>query len=357
MAISQIPEIETPIKTLASDNAAGTHPRILEALTACNPGHQMPYGADDYSKSAQAMFENLFGRRLGMFFAFNGTGANILALSGMLNRCDAVICAQTAHLVDDETGAPEAILGAKLVTIPTPDGKLTPELIRPCLAAKGNFHHAQPRVVAIAQLTEVGTLYTPDEVRALGDFCHENGLYLFMDGARLSNAVTSLNVPVKSVTSDAGVDVLVFGGTKNGCAFGEAVLVFNPELEARYPVLRKGAGQLASKMRYIAAQFLCYVGEGIYLENAQRANAAAQRLAQGLEKMEGVSILYPVQGNEIFLTMPESWIEPLQSFMYFNVMGQGMCRLVASFDITDEDVDDFLNWAQVQAQGESIHIK
>ena len=213
MAISQIPEIETPIKTLASDNAAGTHPRILEALTACNPGHQMPYGADDYSKAAQAMFENLFGRRLGMFFAFNGTGANILALSGMLNRCDAVICAQTAHLVDDETGAPEAILGAKLVTVPTPDGKLTPELIRPCLAAKGNFHHAQPMVVAIAQLTEVGTLYTPDEVRALGGFCHENGLYLFMDGARLSNAVTSLNVPVKSVTSDAGVDVLVFGGT------------------------------------------------------------------------------------------------------------------------------------------------
>ena len=254
MAISQIPEIETPIKTLASDNAAGTHPRILEALTACNPGHQMPYGADDYSKAAQAMFENLFGRRLGMFFAFNGTGANILALSGMLNRCDAVICAQTAHLVDDETGAPEAILGAKLVTVPTPDGKLTPELIRPCLAAKGNFHHAQPRVVAIAQLTEVGTLYTPDEVRALGGFCHENGLYLFMDGARLSNAVTSLNVPVKSVTSDAGVDVLVFGGTKNGCAFGEAVLGFNPELEARYPVLRKGAGQLASKMRYMWAR-------------------------------------------------------------------------------------------------------
>lgn len=352
MAISQIPEIETPIKTLASDNAAGASARILEALAACNAGHQLPYGGDDYSRAAQTMFENLFGRRLGMFFAFNGTGANILALSGMLNRCESVICAQTAHLVDDETGAPEAILGAKIVALPTPDGKLTPEQIAPCLAAKGNFHHAQPRVVAIAQLTETGTLYTPEEVCALADFCHENGLYLFMDGARLSNAVASLEVPVKSVTADAGVDVLVFGGTKNGCAFGEAVLVFNPELEAHYPVLRKGAGQLASKMRYIAAQFLCYVGEGIYLENARRANAAAQRLAQGLEKLPGVSLCYPVQGNEIFLTMPESWIEPLQSFMYFNVMAGGVCRLVTAFDITDEDVDDFLDWAGAQLQGE-----
>lgn len=328
----------------ASDNYSGVHPRIMQALTAANEGCACAYGDDQYTAEAESAFKKLFGDDIASFIMVNGTGANVLGLASMIKPYHAVVCAEMAHINVDETGAPENILGCKLLTVATKDGKLTPQDVEQFLFAKGVVHHSQPKVISITQSTEYGALYTPEEVKTLGDYARKNDMYLHMDGARIANAAAALGVDVTAFTRDAGVHVLSFGGTKNGMMFGEAVVFFEKELAEGFGYTRKQNLQLLSKMRYASCQFAELLCDGLWLENAGNANAMAKRLAEGLAPLPHVSICNEVQANSVFaIVSPEHQEELHKQFAFYewNEVTHEV-RLVCSFDTTQEDVDSFI---------------
>jgi threonine aldolase len=334
----------------ASDNYSGVHQEVLDAIVAANGGHQIAYGEDEYTARLQDVVAQHFGEGASAWPVFNGTGANVVGLLSMLPRWGAVICAKTAHIHSDEGGAPEKSGGIKLLTVATPEGKLTPELIAEEAWGWGDEHRAQPLVVYITQSTELGTVYTPDEVRAITDYAHENGMRVYMDGARLANAAASLDLPLRAFTTDAGVDVVSFGGTKNGALGAEAIVVLNPDASDGLVYLRKHQMQLASKMRFVSAQLLALLEGDLYLRNARHANAMAQRLRGGIEaglqsgELTGVTFTQATQANAIFASLPAGVADRLRDrFRFYDWdASKGEVRWVCSFDTSEADVDAFL---------------
>jgi threonine aldolase len=338
------------LRGFASDNNAGVHPELLAAIAAANGGHQLGYGEDVYTtRLAQVMAEH-FGEGVEAFPVFNGTGANVLSLQSMLPRWGAVICTASAHIHTDENAAPERVAGLKLLTVETPDGKLTPELIDREAWGWGDEHRAQPLAVSITQATELGTIYTADEVRDIADHVHALGMRLHMDGARVANAAASLGVPLRAFTRDAGVDVLSFGGTKNGLLFGECIVVLNAESSEGLRYLRKLTMQLASKMRFVSAQFLALLADDLWLRNAAHANAMATRLRSTLESaidagsVTDVSFTQPTQTNAVFAVLPpEVAARVRKEFTFFDWgASTGEVRWMCSYDTTETDVDEFV---------------
>ncbi len=332
------------VRGFASDNYAGAHPEVLAALALANGGHQVAYGEDAYTENLQRIVRSHFGGRAEAFPVFNGTGANVVALQAVTDRWGAVVAAETAHINVDEGGAPERMGGLKLLTVPTPDGKLTPELIDRQAYGWEDEHRAMPQVVSITQNTELGTVYTPDEIRAICEHAHERGMKVHLDGARVSNAAASLDVPMRTFTNTVGVDIMSFGGTKNGMLFGEAVVVLEPDAVRAMKHLRKLSMQLASKMRFVSVQLEAMLARDLWLRNARHANAMAQRLADGVRQVDGVEILYPVQANAVFARLPRDVSERLQKHyrFYFWDEAAGDVRWMCSFDTTEDDVDGFV---------------
>lgn len=330
--------------SFASDNYSGMLPEVMTALAAANGGHTGAYGNDPYTARLQELVKQHFGESAEAFPVFNGTGANVLALQALLPRWGAVICAQTAHIHVDESTAPQAVGGFKLWPLPTSDGKLTPEIIGREAHGFGFEHRAQPLAVSITQSSELGTVYTPSEIRAISDYCHSLGIAVHMDGARLSNAAAALNVPLREITADAGVDILSFGGTKNGLLLGECVVVLNPaRVSDGLKYLRKMNLQLASKMRFISAQFVALLEDGLWLRAAQNANRMAAGLAQGLRQIEGVELVYPVQANAVFVRLPAGVADKVREHSYFYDWDEaGTVRFVCSFDTRPHHVEGLL---------------
>ncbi|MFF1957276.1 threonine aldolase family protein [Streptomyces sp. NPDC058220] len=332
------------VRGFASDNYAGAHPEILAALALANGGHQISYGEDDYTGHLQRIMHSHFGPTAEAFPVFNGTGANVVALQALTDRWGAVICAESAHINVDECGAPERVGGLKLLTVPTPDGKLTPELIDRQAYGWDDEHRAMPQVVSITQNTELGTVYTPGEIRDICRHAHERGMKVHLDGARIANAAASLDVPMRTFTNTVGVDVLSYGGTKNGMLFGESVVVLNPDAVRAMKHLRKLSMQLASKMRFVSVQLEALLAGDLWLRNARHSNAMAQRLAEGVRAVDGVEILYPVQANAVFARLPHDVSERLQERFRFYFWDEkaGDVRWMCSFDTTEDDVDAFV---------------
>ena len=335
------------MRSFGSDNNSGVHPRIMEALTAANSDHAIAYGDDPWTAEAAAVVRELLGEEaIEPFFLFNGTGANVVALQACTLPFHSILCAATAHIAVDECGAPVKLTGASLKEIDTPDGKLTPELVRPHLHGFGFEHHSQPRVIAISQTTELGTAYTTDEVRALADLAHAHGMILFVDGTRIANACAQLNVSLREMTIDCGVDLFTLGGTKNGLMFGEVLVPLREELAQHIRYYRKQTTQLYSKMRYIAAQFIPYLREGLWLENARRSNAAAQMLYDEMRGVKGLEITQKVESNAIFFILPKSITDRLREryFFYDWDESRNEMRLVCSWDTTEEDIRQFCDY-------------
>lgn len=331
------------LRGFGSDNNAGVHPEVLAAMEKVNLGHVPGYGDDPYTQEALSVFRRHFGEEIEVYFVFCGTAANALGLTAAARPYHAVLCAWSAHINQDECGAPEKFAGCKLLDFPTPDGKLTVDLIRPALHSLGDIHQVQPRVVSITQPTEFGTLYTVDEIRELAAFAHENGLILHMDGARICNAAAALGLSFSAFTRDAGVDVLSFGGAKNGLMYGEAVVFFNRRLAENFELTRKQGAQLASKMRFIAAQFTALLSGELWLENARNANRMAGLLAERAAALPGVRLLQKVQANAVFASLPPAVVPALLEHYFFYPWGQpGEVRWMASYDTTEEDVLEFV---------------
>jgi threonine aldolase len=332
-----------PPHSFASDNNAPVHPEILAAIAAANVGHVRAYGDDPWTHAMEERFREHFGPGARAFAVFGGTGANVLSFSAMLKPYEAVICAELAHVSVDECGAPERFLGSKLLLVPTADGKIRPDDVTARLKGLRDQHHVQPRAVSITQSTEVGTVYTPDEIAELARAAHANGLFLHVDGARLSNAAASLDVPLRALATDAGVDVLSFGGTKNGAMAAEAVVFLRPELGEEFRFLRKQGMQLASKMRFVAAQLARLLEGDLWRANAQSANRMARRLAERTRGIPGVEIVHPTQANGVFARLPRAVVEPLQRHSFFYVWDEEgpVARWMCSFDTTEADVDAF----------------
>ena len=331
----------TQRKSFGSDNHAGAHPAVLRAILDANSGDAIAYGADQWTERVTTGLRETFGAD-DAFLVLNGTGANVLGLSLLLRRHEAVICADSAHINTDECGAPERLLGTKLVTVPAPDGKLTPELIAERLSGRGNDHFAQPGAVAITQSTEFGTCYSLAELRKIADFCHVSDLRVYLDGARLANAAAYLDCPLAELAECA--DVLSFGGTKNGAICAEALIVMRPGLAADVPYLRKQQTQLTSKMRFVAAQFDALLQDDLWRASAAHANAMARRLAAGAATVPGVEIVYPVQANAVFARLDPKHIAALQQDWFFHVWDEhdSVVRWMAAFDTTEADIDAFV---------------
>jgi threonine aldolase len=331
------------VRGFASDNYAGVHPEVLTAIALANGGHQVAYGDDAYTAHLQDLFRGHFGPATEVFPVFNGTGANVTALQAVTERWGAVICAESAHINVDECGAPERVGGLKLLTVPTEDGKLTSELIDRQAYGFDDEHRAQPQVVSITQTTELGTCYTPEEVAALCEHAHQLGMTVHMDGSRLANAAATLGVPLARFTSEAGVDILSFGGTKNGLLLGECVVVLSPERVRSIRYLRKMSMQLASKMRFVSVQFEALLAGDLWLRSARHANAMARRLEQAVRAVDGVTVLRPVQSNAVFAMLPREVSERLQKRFrfYFWNEATGEVRWMCAFDTTEADVDRF----------------
>lgn len=321
-----------------SDNCAPVHPKIMEAVIECNAGHQASYGEDVYCERAKAAFAKLFEQEMPVLCVFNGTGANILSLACMVRPSETVLCADCAHINADETGAPERMLGVKLQAIHSSDGKLSIDQIAPLLHIRGNQHHAQPRVISITNVTEWGAVYTPDEVRMLADFAHENGMLLHMDGARIANAVVSCGCTMADMTWKAGVDVLSFGGAKNGLMFGEAVLFFRQELAKSALFVRKNVTQLHSKSRYLGAQFEALIKDGQWKKNAEHANYMAKKLEAAIRGLPFVEIVHPANANMLFLYLSEADADRVCAAGYGANLG-GIIRMVTAWDTQEEDIN------------------
>ncbi|MCF2657735.1 MAG: aminotransferase class V-fold PLP-dependent enzyme [Parabacteroides sp.] len=331
------------MRSFASDNNSGVHPLVMEAIAKANDNHAVGYGDDPWTAAATDKIRAVFGPSADPFFVFNGTGANSVALQAVTRPFNSILCATTAHIYVDECGAPARMTGCAVTPIPTPDGKLTPELIRPYLCNFGVCHHSQPKAVYISQVSELGTVYTIEEVRALADLLHAYHMYLHMDGARLANACAHLNCTMKQVTVDAGVDILSFGGTKNGMMMGESVISFRPEISENLAFYRKQSAQLASKLRYLSAQFIPYLTDNLWLENALRANISAEKLADVLRQYPEIHFTQAVESNQLFFTIPEKPLKKLQEKYFFYMWNEANreARLVTSWDTSGEDIARF----------------
>ncbi|MBR4738994.1 MAG: low specificity L-threonine aldolase [Bacteroidales bacterium] len=348
-----------------SDNHSGFSPEVLEALARANDRHALAYGDDEVTARLEVLIKETFGPQASVYLVFNGTGANVLCIDAMCRSHEAVVCAETAHINVDECGAPQRVVGCRLLTVDTPDGKLTPELVKTRLHGFGFEHHSQPKAISISQPTELGTLYTLDEIRALADLAHSHNMYLHVDGARLANAAVALGCSFKEMTTDLGVDCLSFGGTKNGLLMGESCVLLNPELNIDIKYRRKQMTQLASKMRFMAAQMEAYlVCSGamqddnrpntehlsqntapLWRRNAEHSNRMAQLLKAEVEKVEGVKIIYPVQVNSVFAQLPTAVWHRLQERYFFYDWDEAadVVRWMCSFDTTENDIHSFVN--------------
>lgn len=339
------------MRSFASDNNSGVHPLVLDAVIKANQDHAIGYGDDPWTQAAESKIKEQFistndsDSEVSVFLVFNGTGANSVSIQACTTTFGAVLCARTAHINVDECGAPSKMAGCSIVPIDTVDGKLTPELIKPYLANFGVCHHSQPQAVYISNVTELGTIYTIDEVKAIADLIHQYDMYLHMDGARLANACVSLGCTMKELTVDAGVDILSFGGTKNGMMMGEAVVSFRKELSKNLHYIRKQSAQLASKQRYLSAQFIPYLENNLWYENAKHANDMAFKLAEILKTNPDIKFTQKIESNQLFFTAPWPLIKKLQEhyFFYFWNEAEGEMRFVTSWDTTDSDLEQLSN--------------
>jgi threonine aldolase len=334
----------TRSRSLASDNNAGVHPEIMAALSSANEGHVVAYGADPYTDQAIKIFKKHFGKHVEVFFVFGGTGANVLGLKAATRPYNAVVCAETAHINVDECGAPEKFTGCKLLSVPTPDGKVRAEQVKPFLEHIGFEHHVQARVISISQATEMGTVYSAAELKALASFAHKNEMLLHMDGARIANAAASLRSDFRRITGDVGVDILSFGGAKNGMMFGEAVVFFNPKLAEGFKYLRKQGTHLPSKMRFISAQFSALLEKDLWRRNAEHANSMARILAAELAQIPRIKLTQKVESNGVFAVVPKKFVPMLQKEYFFYVWNEATSevRFMTSFDTTEDDIRDFV---------------
>jgi threonine aldolase len=337
-----------PIRSFASDNNAVVHPEVLEAIRHANEGHAVGYGDDPHTESAVGRFREQFGADVEVFFVFNGTAANTLSLQALTRPFHAVLCPELSHIYTDECGAPEKFTGCKLVPLPAPEGKLTVEAVAEAYHGIGDQHHVQPRVISITQATEMGTVYKPAEIEELARFAHEREMFLHMDGARISNAVAAQRLTLRQATRDLGVDVLSFGGTKNGLMGAEAVVFFRPDLAQDFLFVRKQGMQLASKMRYMSAQMEALLTNDLWRRNAEHANRMAQLLEQALRKIPRIKIVYPVQANGVFARIPREAVEKIQERYFFYVWSEAesVVRWMCSFDTTEEDVREFAKFVE-----------
>jgi len=333
-----------PAHSFASDNAAGVSPEVIEALIAANAGDALAYGDDEWTRRAQAAIRDAFEAPVASYFCWGGTGANVVGLASVLEPWQAVLCADSAHIVVDECGAPARFTGATVTPIPAPDGKLTPDMLRPWLHWHGSEHHPQPRVVSITQSTEMGTLYTVDEIGSMCDAAHANGMVLHVDGARIANAVAASGAGLAEMLRDTGVDLMTFGLTKDGAMFGETVVFLRPGLDDATRFVRKQAGQLVSKSRFVAAQVLALLTDDLWLRNAAHANRMAAVLADRVSDIPGVEVAVRPAVNSVFATVPAKCMEPLQEWSFFWEWDRAssLVRWMTSFSTTEADVDRFV---------------
>jgi threonine aldolase len=343
-----------PSVTFASDNAAAVHPAVMDALASVNRGHAIAYGNDATTRAMRDAMRELFGAPVEALPVWGGTGANVVALACLLRASDAVVCTESAHIHVDEAGAPERLAGCKLIPVPTADGKLRPEQLDPFVHWLGDEHHPQPKVVSISQSTEMGSLYTADEVRALADAAHRHGMFVHVDGARVANAAAALGGDLRSFTIDAGVDVISFGGTKNGMMYGEAVVFCGPELAENARAVRKQLAQLPSKARYIAAQFLALLTDDLWLRLATHANEMAALLATRLAEVPGVQLSRRPVVNSVFATLPPDAITALQEWCYFYMWDEGEheVRWMTAWDTSPHDVETFAGGVRAVLAGQ-----
>lgn len=327
----------------ASDNNSGIHPEILNALSVANEGHAVGYGGDQITEMAIQRFKQEFGQKTDVYFVFNGTGANVLSLATLTHSFHSVICAETAHIQVDECGAPEKFTGCKLLPVEVIQGKITPDGIAKYLHGFDFEHHSQPKVISISQVTELGTVYSVEEIKAITSLAHQYGLFVHMDGARLANAAVALDLPFRAFTVDAGVDVLSFGGTKNGMMLGEAVLFFNPELSENSKYIRKQSMQLYSKMRFVSAQFLAYFNNELWKKNAAHSNKMARLLEQEVKNIPAIQLTQNVEANGVFAIVPPEIIPQLQEKYFFYMWDEkrSEVRWMTSFDTTEDDIYNF----------------
>lgn len=328
----------------ASDNNATVHEEIMKAMQNVNSGHTIGYGDDIHTESAIRKLKEIFGKDVDVYFVFIGTAANVLGLDAVTQSYNSIICAETSHIHQDECGAPEKFTGCKLLSVSTEDGKLTPTLIEKHLYGFDFEHHSQPKVISITQATEMGTVYCPDEIKAISELARKNRMLLHMDGARIANAAASLGVGFKEITADVGVDVLSFGGTKNGMMYGEAVVFFNKKHSEQFKYIRKQGMQLASKMRFISAQFECYLSNDLWLQNALHANKMARLLANLVTEISEIKVTQKVESNGVFALIPQKLIPILQNEYFFYVWNEesSEVRWMTSFDTKEEDVYNFV---------------
>lgn len=328
------------MRSFASDNNSGVSPEVIDAIVEANKDHAVGYGEDQWSEEAEKAIDNAFGGGTQVLFTFNGTGSNCLALELCTQSWGLILCAETAHIVVDECGAPGKMTGAAIKTIPTPDGKLSAELIKPHIIGIGEQHHSQPTAIYISECSELGTVYRPEELKAITTLAHSHGMYVHMDGARLANAAAALGTGLKEITRDCGIDVVSFGGTKNGLMIGECVVVLNDDLKKHSVFIRKQSAQLASKQRFLACQFTAYMKDELWLRNARHANHMAEILRDELEKIPEIKFMQPTESNQLFLTMPQKAAEELEKKHKFFYWDENIkeIRFVTSFDTTEEDV-------------------
>ena len=328
----------------ASDNNAGIHPEVLREIESANPGHVLGYGSDPYTEKARELFKEHLGQDAEIYFVFTGTAANTLGLSGVTRPWNSIITAFTSHIEQDECGAPEKFTGCKVLTVDTPDGKIKVEMLAKHMHGFDFEHHSQPKVISITQATEMGTVYTRDEIKLLSEFAHEKGMFLHMDGARIANAAVALGLPFKSFTTDAGIDILSFGGTKNGMMYGEAVCFLKPGISGDFKYIRKQGMQLASKMRFISAQYVAYFNNDLWRRNAAHANSMAQVLAEKINGLERIHITQDVQSNGVFAVMPVEIAETVSKSFFFYPWNEltSEYRLMTSWDTTIDDIDEFV---------------
>jgi threonine aldolase len=328
----------------ASDNNAGVHPEILKEISEVNKGHVVGYGGDPYTETASQLFKGLLGPLIDVYFVFTGTAANVLGITGVTHSWNSVITASTAHIETDECGAPEKFSGCKVLSVDTPDGKITVDLIRKHIHGFGFEHHSQPKIISITQATEMGTIYTPEEVKTLAEFAHNHDMLLHMDGARISNAAVALNLPFKAFTTDLGVDILSFGGTKNGMMFGEAICFLKPGLSENFKYLRKQGMQLASKMRYISAQYIAFFRNDLWKKCASHSNEMAQLLYNKVKDIKGIKVTQKVQANGIFVIFPDKVAEKVREQFFFYPWDESRSeyRWMTSWDTTEEDIEGFV---------------
>ncbi|MCK4696297.1 MAG: low specificity L-threonine aldolase [Candidatus Cloacimonetes bacterium] len=329
----------------ASDNNSGIHPDVLKAIEEVNIGHVIAYGDDIYTKRAIKKLKEHFGEEIDVYFVFNGTGANVLGMKQVTDSFNSIICAETAHINVDECGAPEKFTGCKLLTVPTEDGKITVEKIKYHMHGFGFEHHSQPRVISVTQATELGTVYTPEEIKKITDYAHKYSVLVHMDGARLCNAAVSLNIGLKDITAKVGIDILSFGMTKNGGMNSEAIIFFNKTLSKDFKYIRKQGMQLASKMRFMAVQFETLLSNDLWRENARHANNMAKILAEKISEILQITVTQKVESNGVFAIIPKETISRLQEKFFFYVWNEDRSevRWMTSFDTTEEDIDKFID--------------